>query len=118
MFGFKSKRVKRLEAEKYALEGELRDLRDSYQRACESVAFHKQLEMKVVPIKCVALIDRDVPEDYAIEHAKLRITEELAKMVGDYATFKVVGDDGCRGMKRMEAFIRVIEGEKGVKQEG
>ena len=118
MFGFKSKRVKRLEAENYALEGELRDLRESYKRMCESVAFHQQLEMKVVPIKCVAIIDREVPEEYAVDYAKRQITEELAKMVGDYADFKVVGDNMYRGVKRMEAFIRVIEGEKGIKQEG
>ena len=118
MFGFKSKRVKRLEGENYALECELRDLRESYKRMCESVGFHQQLEMKVVPIKCVALIDREVPEEYAIVHAKGQIIEELGKMVGDYATFKIVGDDMYRGVKRMEAFIRVIEGEKGIKQEG
>ena len=93
MFGFKSKRVKRLEAENYALESDLRDLRESYKRMCES-------------------------EEYAIDHAKRQITEELAKMVGDYATFKVVGDNMYRGVKRMEAVIRVVEGEKGIKQEG
>lgn len=118
MFGFKSKRVKRLEAENYALESELRDLRESYKMMCVSEAYHKRLEMKVVPMRCVALIDRNVPEEYAIDHAKRQITEELAKVVGDYADFKVVGDDMYRGAKRMEAFIRVIEGEKGIKQEG
>jgi hypothetical protein len=117
MFGIKSKRVKRLEAENYALESELRDLRDSYQRLCVSEAYHKRFEMKIVPMKCVALIDRNVPEEYAIDHAKRQITEELAKLVSDYATFKVVGDDMYRGAKRMEAYIRVIEGEKGIIEE-
>lgn len=120
MFGFKSKRVRKLEADKYALECELRDAVNDYKRLCESFAFHKSLELKIVPLKCVSLIDNQypLPSYLAEEMAKERIIEELAKAVADYADFMVVGDDMVRGARRMEATIRVVENEKGVAQEG
>ena len=112
MFGFKSKRVKKLEADKYILECELRDMKESYKNVCQSLAFHKSLEMKVVPLKCVAMIDRFFPEKDAVEFAKKEIVSKLAEAVADYVEFKVNEDYMYGKAKRLEGFIRVLEGEK------
>lgn len=117
MFGFKSKRVKKLEAEKYILECELRDMKEGYKNVCHSLAFHRSLEMKVVPIKIEAMIDRFFPEKDAVEFAKKEIVSKLAEAVADYVEFKV-NEDYMYGRKRLEGFIRVLEGEKGIRQEG
>lgn len=120
MFGFKSKRVKQLEADKHALECELRELHDEYKRRLVSEQWGQQLNRKVIPIRCISLIDNPypLPNSYAEQIAKERVIEELAKVVADYADFRIVGDDMVRGARRMEATIRVVENEKGVAQEG
>ena len=119
MFGFKSKKMKHMEAmyfnvcrERDKLEDELRSKNESYDRLVERVA-DWQVE-RVIPLKCCAVIER-YPFSFNIdgeETAKRRITAELARVIGDYADFKVVGSGD--EVKYMEATIRIVAKDKEV----
>jgi len=119
MFGFKSKKMKHMEAmyfnvckERDDLKEELRFKNECYDRLVERVADSIRETEKVIPLKCCAVIERypfTVNID-AEEIAKQRIIEELARVIGDYATFKVYG--GGDGVKYMEALIRIVAKDK------
>ncbi len=90
MFGFKSKRYKKLERINAMLEEELRRL----QAMKISDMISRTTEKRVIPLHCAVTVDTmgfNSPDNlnHLINYAKKEVVSHLVDCIGEYVTFEV-----------------------------
>ena len=108
MFGFKSKRVKKLERENAMLDHELRELQREYEAMLYKTHFAEMMTKKVVPLRCSAEVDTYFGEEDAIRYAKREIVKGLADGISEYVTFSIRESGHTLSGKKLEV-IGTIE---------
>lgn len=102
MFGFKSKRVKKLERENAMLDYELRGLQREYEAMVFNTHFNEMMTKKVVPLHCSAEVDTYFGEEDAIRYAEREIVKRLADGISEYVTFNIRENGHTLSGKKLE----------------
>lgn len=116
MFGFKSKKVKKLERMCDMLEMQNRELEEEYMRFKIAATIDHTITKKIVPLCCSVEVDTTFGEFEAVRFGKEEAIRRLADALGDYVDFSVTrADVTLHGSTRrvIEARIRVLEKEGG-----
>lgn len=102
MFGFKSKRYKKLERINAMLEMELRRLNSM--RISDMIS--RTTEKKVIPLHCSVTVDTTgyYTKENIIKYAEKEVLQNLADGIGEYVTFEV------RELDRRESIINDANG--------